>query len=379
MGLVKTTEHKFKASVFWIFKRFFKKGTKSIDPLDVNQLTSILLIRPDKLGDLVCTFPFIDELKKQYSHLKISIVVSKLCLPLVKDDPRFDNIFLYQKKFTKDLINIIKIRRYDFDCIVDMISDDSVTSLLLSQISAKGKPRIGMGKKKHAQFYELNYDYAYNKNHQGKTGHMIDTTLNILSAFDVYSENADKFRPPFISSTNSEIANNFVGKIVGTNKGIPAIGYNLSSGKERRSWSLEKSKKLIESILSYCNNCQIILFSTPSERYRPEKLVGCFQERVSIIPDKLSILQVSAIIKQLDLMISPDTSIIHIARSFKIPVVGLYQKENPDGRNYRKFFPYDQSDSVVNSDSMYNIFEITPQEVFNKFVEVFEKSRYKVS
>jgi ADP-heptose:LPS heptosyltransferase len=94
---------------------------------------------------------------------------------------------------------------------------------------------------------------------------------------------------------------------------------------------------------------------------------------VYIIPDELDILKVSAIIKFLDIMISPDTSIIHIARSFKIPVVGLYQKENPNGRNYRKFYPYDQRDNVIYSNNIYNLFEITPEEVFEKFVEVFEK------
>ena len=60
---------------------------------------------------------------------------------------------------------------------------------------------------------------------------------------------------------------------------------------------------------------------------------------------------------------------MHIARAFKVPVVGLYPKYM---RNFHLWQPYRQPDGAVVSENKWDIFAITPEDVFSGFVNVLE-------
>ncbi|RKX17785.1 MAG: hypothetical protein DRP35_10325, partial [Candidatus Zixiibacteriota bacterium] len=64
MDKLKPLEHKIKASFFWLFKIFLKTGIKEFKPLDANKLKKVLFLRPEKIGDMVISFPVFDGLKK---------------------------------------------------------------------------------------------------------------------------------------------------------------------------------------------------------------------------------------------------------------------------------------------------------------------------
>ncbi len=75
---------------------------------------------------------------------------------------------------------------------------------------------------------------------------------------------------------------------------------------------------------------------------------------------------------RLDLMITPDTSIVHIARAFDVPVVGLYSKFM---KNFMLWRPYDQEIGAVVSANDGNIFDITVEQVFDTFTSLVESRK----
>jgi ADP-heptose:LPS heptosyltransferase len=89
--------------------------------------------------------------------------------------------------------------------------------------------------------------------------------------------------------------------------------------------------------------------------------------RVVLVPDGLTLLEVSALISRLQLLISPDTSLIHIGRSFRVPVVGLY---NRAGKNFRRWQPYRQLDGAVVGQHIDNLLDITPDQVMERVLHV---------
>jgi len=168
MGMLKSIEHGIKHSVFVLLQSLLNKGQKEFKPLDGKKLTKVLFLRPEKIGDMVISFPVFDALKEQFPQIKISILGSPMNAAITKNDPRFEKIFLYKKNIWKDFKQLLAIRREKYDCVVDMICDDSVTALFLSQYTAPGKPRIGVGKIKYREYYDFNYDHR-----MGNTGHII--------------------------------------------------------------------------------------------------------------------------------------------------------------------------------------------------------------
>jgi ADP-heptose:LPS heptosyltransferase len=360
---LKPIEHWFKATVFSLTRLLLKRKARDFQPLDGLQLKNVLFLRPEKIGDMAISLPVFDGLKKHYPHLKISILGSPKNEALIKDDPRFDRVFMYRKVIWRDISEVLRIRKQKFDCVVDMIGDDSVTALYLSQLCAPGKPRIGVGKVKFREFYDFNYDPR-----MGNTGHIIQNTLRLLDAFGIDSQTIDCYATPYIPQSADQRAAEFIQTLRSNDSGTPLIGYNLSAGSPTRLWALEKAEELLNRIQRHCPKCRTVLITVPSEREKGDFLASRVTGAVQV-PPGLSLLEVSAIISRLDLLISPDTSLVHIARSFHVPVVGLYSRFM---KNFLLWKPFGQEIGAVVSGNDGNIHDITVDQVFDAFVKLIE-------
>lgn len=357
-------EHKFKAFFFGVFRTVLKKGQTDFKPLDGAKIKKVLFLRPEKIGDMVISFPVFDGLKEHFPHISISILGSPTNHVIIKDDPRFDKIYLYRKNLYKDVKELLAMRRGGYDCVVDMIGNDSVTALFLSQMCAPGKPRIGVGKVKYQRYYDFNYDHRL-----GNTGHIIENTLKILNAFGIDSDRVPGYAEPFIRKDAVDRATAFIEGIANGTPNVLRVGYNLSAGSPTRVWAEEKAIELLRRIQSRLSNSRIILFTIPSERQRALALKEKLGNGVDLVPDKLDLIGASAIISKLDVLISPDTSLVHIARSMKVPVVGLYSRYM---KNFLLWRPYGQESGAVVSGCDHNIFDITVDQVMDTFVQVVE-------
>ncbi|NOY87795.1 MAG: glycosyltransferase family 9 protein [FCB group bacterium] len=364
---LKPIEHKFKALFFMVFKSFLKKGEKDFQSLDGNKIKKVLFLRPEKIGDMVVSFPVFDGLKQYYPHIEISILGSPKNYSIIKDDPRFTRIFIYKKNFVHDVKELLKMRRGNFDAVVDMICDDSVTALFLSQLCAPGKPRIGVGKVKFREYYDFNYDHRMNNK-----GHIIENTLKLLEAFNIDSSSVDGYAAPYLKNEDDQKAASFINQLTDDNSNILKIGYNLSAGAPTRIWAEQKAIQLIERILDSHPESLIILFTVPSERQRALELQQRLDGKVKLIPNNLSLTQAAAIIKYLDVLITPDTSLVHIARAFKVPVVGLYSRFM---KNFLLWRPYGQQVGAVVSQNDDNIFDISVEQVYEAFVQVIKNRK----
>ncbi len=364
MERLKPLEHKFKALFFETLSPFLKRGRADFSSIDGAKISKVLFLRPEKIGDMVISLPVFDGLHKSYPDIRISILGSPKNLPLIKDDPRFDKIFLYRKSIWKDPGTMLRIRRENFDCVVDMICDDSVTALFMSQFLAPGKPRIGVGKNKFRQYYDYNYDHRMNN-----TGHIIDNTLKLLNAFDIDSSEVSEFAPPFLSDKSRKQASEFFSNLKSSEMTELRVGINISAGSPTRVWQQGKFVELVNSILKSRPKAQIVIFSMPDERGRAAEIIANCDSKVFLIPGGLSLEDVSAIIAKLDVLITPDTSLVHIARAFKVQVVGLYTRFM---KNFLLWKPFGQESGTVVSDNDDNIHDITHEQVYVEFMKVAE-------
>jgi len=368
MEKLKPVEHKFKDLSFYLLRFLLKKGRKDFKPLDAARITKILFLRPDKIGDMIISLPVFENLKKEYPQIKLSLCCSPRNYGIVKNDPRFDKIFLYRKNIFKDIATVLAMRRENYDAVVDMISNDSVTNLFLARFSVKNKPRIGVQKLKYRDYYDYSYYHRLDD-----MRHIIRNTLELLEAFGLDSEKADGFAPPYVEDKTRMMAEVFLDGLKAKEPNRLNIGYNLSVGNPTRIWDKDKSRRLMDKILeSGQGNYRVIVLTAPPDRTRGDELAGHFQKDMVQVPPGLNLTAVSAIISRLDLLITPDTSLVHIARSFKVPVVGLYPKPV---KNFLLWHPYQQKEGAVLSGNNDNIFDITVEQVFETFVKVVNNHR----
>ena len=246
MGIepLKPLEHKFKAFVFSIVKLFLKKGQEDFTVLDGNAIQKVLFLRPEKLGDMVISFPVFDGLKKHFPHIKIALLGSPKNYAIIKNDTRLEKLYMYTKNPLKDILTLFKMRRGKYDCVVDMIGDDSVTALFISQLTAQGKPRIGIGKTKFQSYYD--YNYAYRTNNKN---HIIENTLKLLEPFGIDSSKESGYAEPCLTNEELSFAQTFVKKLRDSEL-TKIVGLNISAGAKNRIYPKEKQLLMMRTILS---------------------------------------------------------------------------------------------------------------------------------
>jgi ADP-heptose:LPS heptosyltransferase len=354
--LIKSIEHGFKRLVFGAARIVLKKGRRDFGPIDPKSIKRILFLRPDKLGDMIVSLPVFHNLKKSYPHLELYAISSPRNAIILQHGDLMVRNYLYTKKPFRDYQMLRHVRRLNVDAIVDMVRGDSVTALFLAQYCSRRAWRIGAGKTHHGRYYDINIEYGAEDD-----GHAVDNALQLLTAFGLAVDSLEKYVPPTLAESSQQFADRFIGSLNGNaSEGI--IGINISAGRPTRVWPEDKMIELIRRLRITYPNSRIIISADPRERARAVSLAEQFEARVDSLPSGLGLLDVAAIISRMKLLVTPDTSLVHIARSFRVPVVGLYTHYRP---NFRLWRPYGQSVGTIQSGNDYNIFDITVDDVFD--------------
>jgi len=108
-----------------------------------SDIIKILVVKISSLGDLILSFPALNELRQQFPNAEISLLTLKKYNSLVYDCPYIDEVIALDERY-KNVKNILKVvknmRRKSFDYVIDL--QNSRCSHLISFLSF---PRCSFG------------------------------------------------------------------------------------------------------------------------------------------------------------------------------------------------------------------------------------------
>jgi len=359
---IKHIEHNFKKALNLPFLMLLRGGDPSRIPVNPENVKSILILRPDKLGDMIATIPAIHALKKNFPHIRVEVMASPRNKIMIENDPEIDGMHLYTKNVIRDRRTIMTLRRKNFDIIYDPICHDSTTGLLLTKLIGKNAVHVAARKLTLRRYY----DYCLPYQPDGED-HNFDNGLLIFEAMGVDPQTVDPFLPVYLPEESLAVADRFYG-------GLPDddsidVGLNISAGSPSRSLSMEKYASVINALSKKYEHFRFIIFCVMDHRNDARRLIENCTVDIHLIPENLSLLDVGAIMKRLDTLITPDTSMVHIARLMKVPVVGLYSGHL---RNFRFWRPYRQKYGAVMSKNRMNLHDIEPARVVEEFDKLYK-------
>src|SRR5574337_1011692 len=61
------------------------------------EIGSVIFIRRDNIGDLVCTTPAIRAVRRAFPRAKIGVLVNSYNAPVLKGNPDIDRLYVYRK------------------------------------------------------------------------------------------------------------------------------------------------------------------------------------------------------------------------------------------------------------------------------------------
>jgi ADP-heptose:LPS heptosyltransferase len=322
-------------------------------------IKNILVVRLGKIGDIIAASFVFDVLKKNYTTAKVSLITLKSNSDVIKYNTNIDKTVFVNKNIFS-LFQIIKLRRIYFDKIFDLNDDPSTTSKLIIKL-LNGKEKIGFAFDITRKFLTTPIEQPS----KTKT-HIVDRTAFLLENAGVIFDESKKRPVVYLGEKeNSDVLNHIKSLVQNTQ----SVSINISAGAHIRYWKIEYWIELIKLIKKRFPVLKIILLSHPKDKSLRDRILSSFDANSFITPKYFNFQHYASYIYYSDMLITPDTSAIHIASAFRKPIIGLYP-------NYEWSFvswqPYKTPHRSIKSTAE-NISEIQPEEVFNAFLDLSEE------
>jgi len=292
-------------------KFVFDKKTKQSGAFDISAVKSVLFLRNDnKIGDMAVSSCLFREIKLKYPHIKISVLCGKDNKEIIKHNPYVDEIIELKQSFFANLILFKKLGAQKFSLAADFLPLKPKPAHLLMLRLLNPVFLTGFYKKS----YNL-YDFSFEEDLFNK--HITQYYKLFLNFLGI--ENPSLKYDLFLGAKEEEVK-----KITEplTKAGIKIITINPFAASKHRTMSIEKTKELsnliTDSLAANKIKCKIFILAEHGKAKKAD-----YGEDISLLVSK-SILESAALIKFSDLIISPDTSIVHIAAAFNKKLVALY-------------------------------------------------------
>lgn len=280
---------------------------------------NILLVRTDRIGDVILTLPAAAVLKKHFPGCKVTFLVREYTKELAANNPYVDDILLLNEKNGKPefFSNYKKIADKKFDTVITVFPRFRIALLLFY---AGVSCRIGTG-------YRW-YSFLFNKRiyEHRKNGHKHELihNINLLKAIGVdesiTEENCVYGLSP--SGVNKDtIEKVFASFNIDPNR--KTIIVHPGSGGSAVDLPVEKMKALAE-LCAGIQNVNVIITGDKKE----ESICTSFKtgENVFNLCGMFNLGELVALINRADLLIANSTGPIHIAAALGKHVIGFFPK-----------------------------------------------------
>ena len=283
-----------------------------------NNIKSILFLRYDgKIGDMVVNSLMFREIKKVYPYIKIGVVARGAAIDIIRDNTNVDKIYEYYKdrKKIKDLA--LKIKEEKYDLLIDFSEMLRVNQMMLINLCG-ARINIGLDRKDWKLFdlsIESGKDFKWTEHITNRyLAYLIKIGLkkeSINISYDIYLKDEIKYEDFFNEIKESK-------KLI----------LNPYGASKHKSFNIEN----LENIITYLKDKDIaIILVYFGDKYKELEFLEKKYKYV-YIPKKIeSILDTAILIKKSDYVISPDTSIVHIASAFNKKMITIYP---PKGGKY---------------------------------------------
>lgn len=318
----------------------------------------ILLLRQDHIGDAIVSTGILRTLASVSDEIRIDVVASPANAALLARVPYVDQVHVFDKRRPSTFPRLaLRLRSSRYDAVIDgMMTASSLTGLLV-MMAAGGEHWVGIAGRGNEAVLTIPVP-------KSSGIHIIDQLGALTAPFGVDPAVAD-FRPELsLASSERDRAEAIWEQAVAGAEHRLVV--NVSAGKVARRWPEERYAEVIHSLRSSETGLGVIVIGVPREWEQVVRVAaqsGATAVRTPALADAI------ALVATADLVVTPDTSIVHIATAFERPVVAMYRKDTGD-----EWGPYGKLGLVLESDGD-TLESITVEALGDAVRHVFAKDR----
>lgn len=286
------------------------------------KIRKILIIRIDRIGDIVLSTPAIRALKENFPQAHIAIMVNPYIKELIVENPYLNEIIVYdekgrQQRFLSRISFIKNLRKKKFDLALDLLLSYKLKTALLAYLSG-ARYRVGFDIEGRGAFF--NIKVAPDK----KVKHLIEYTMDLVKA--IGADTAEMDPEIFVSSEDNDYIRDYLNRnIAGHNLvvGIHPGGYYPS-----QRWMVEGFAQLADELIRRYQ-AEVVITGGPAEEGLVLKIANLMKEK-AVFMNRISLGKLMALISQCSLFICNNSGPLHIAVALKVPTVSTMGPTIPE-------------------------------------------------
>ncbi len=281
--------------------------------LDISRVKKIIfLMYRDKIGDSLVNTIMYKALKTSYPEIEITVLTGKAGKAVLNNNPDVDKIVLWEnKKNIKNIFTLNALKEEKYDLMINLDDFNFFKSLfIVNKINAA--LNIGFNKEEY-KLYDISIEWKKEIYHES------DKCIEVLKRAGITEEKLNYF----FYLKEEEIEK---GKEFWENKSGLKIVINFYGASKHRSFTLNKAVDILEKLKKMQFDYSVGIVFPPNKKNEVSNIVkNAGNIDVNIVENIKTIRESAAIVKGADILITPETSLVHIASAFDIPQIAIYR------------------------------------------------------
>ena len=336
-----------------------------------------LLIRNDNIGDLACTTPLLELLRKAYPDAIIDFLGNQYNIDLLRHDPRISHLWSYGKaKHVHGLWKKIKAWLHKVIVLLQLRQQHYDTVIIAVPVFNKRTTGLARWIKPHAIYGAPSQQHRLPKNYHPvvidpNAPHVLQV-LTYARAFDI------KFRAPEAMSlflSEEEKKSLAAERALAPGKStLPVIGLQISARRPKQRWTFEQWSQLITALLPHArlrllwSPGSAAALQHPGDDELASQLASIFPGLLAKPTTNLRSLMVA--FSACDLIVGSDGGAMHIAAALDVATVTLFGDIDPT-----VWRPYSKKGISISSPTD-TLADLDPVAVSKKVIEIMNLSSY---
>lgn len=270
----------------------------------------ILIVRPDRIGDVVLSTPIPREIKKNFPNAFVAVYLRNYTKDIYLNNPYVDEIItndFKDKTFSTFLKSAKELRKYKFTHALMLLPTEYMNYLLFFA----GIPvRVGVG---HKLYQFLTFTKYVNRKKYIPLRHEADYCMDSARKIGVNAE--DLSSEIYLTDSEKEKVKNIREELLNGKKYL--IGIHSTSGNSAPNWTTKEYSKLINTLVKEKEFGIVVTDNNITNELMNIENVAYPNVNKNL---RESILNIAT----LDYLVSASTGPMHIAAALKVKTISMF-------------------------------------------------------
>ncbi len=305
----------------------------------------ILLIRTDRIGDVLLTTPAIEAVRKKFPSAHIAVMIRPYAKDIIDGNPYIDEVIVYDKYgkhksiwATYRFAQALKKKSFNVAVIFHPTNRAHIAAYLA------GIPkRIGYDRNLPA----LLTDKIHHTKEFGKM-HEVDYAIQMLNPLGITIVEEKKLYMPVKQTSENSINSLFVAEGIDSGKKIVVVHPGASC--DSKVWPAERFAEVADRLIDKYGITTVIVGSNEKRDIKyAEVMRKCMFNKAVSFAGKLTISELASCLRRAAVFITNDSGPAHIACALETPAVVIFGRSLP-GLSPQRWGPIGKDNAVLHKD-----------------------------